>query len=62
MEKPPQIPVSDADWRATPVAVQVLVVSLWERVDQLERVVEQQAARITALVQIDAPGPTEVLP
>lgn len=51
MEKPPQIPVSDADWRATPVAVQVLVVSLWERVDQLERVVEQQAARITALEQ-----------
>ena len=51
MEKPPQIPVSDSDWQRTPIAVQVLVISLWERVEHLEQVVEQQAARITALEQ-----------
>ena len=49
MKRPPQIPVSDSDWQRTPPAVQVLVVSLGERVAQLERVVEQQAGRISAL-------------
>ncbi len=53
MDRPPQIPVtdSDSDWQDTPIAVQVLVISLWERVEHLEQVVEQQAARITALEQ-----------
>lgn len=51
MDKPPQIPISAEDWRHTPVAVQALVITLWQRVEHLERVVEQQAARITALEQ-----------
>ena len=49
LEKPSQIPVSDSDWQRTPLAVQVLLVSLWERVGHLEQVVEQQAARISSL-------------
>lgn len=49
MQKPPQIPVSERDWQQTPLAVQTLVIALWERVEKLEQVVEQQAARITAL-------------
>ena len=51
VDKLPQIPISDRDWRRTPLAVQALVISLWQRVEHLEQVVEQQAARITALEQ-----------
>jgi len=49
MQKPPQIPVAERDWQRTPIAVQALVVSLWEQVQQLGRVVEQQAARMATL-------------
>ena len=49
MQKPPQIPVSERDWQQTPIAVQGLVVSLWEQVQQLGRVVAQQAARMATL-------------
>jgi len=52
LDKPPQIPISDSDWQSTPVAVQALVISLLhglERVEHLEQVVEQQAARIASL-------------
>ena len=51
MKKPPQIPISDSDWQRTPPAVQAPMVRLWERVAQLEQVVEQQAARLAALEQ-----------
>lgn len=44
--------VSDSDWQRTPASVQALVIYLLQRVEQvehLERVIEQQAARIAAL-------------
>lgn len=41
MQKPPLIPVSERAWQQTPIAVQGLVVSLWEQVQQLPRIVEQ---------------------
>jgi len=49
MKRPSYIPLSDADWERTPIAAQALIISLWQRVEQLERVVEQQGARIAAL-------------
>ena len=51
MKKPPPIPISDHDWQRTPSAVQALVVGWLERVGRLEQLVEQQAARISALEQ-----------
>jgi|TARA_B100001971_G_C18209666_1_gene549842 transposase len=51
VENPPYIPLSDSDWQRTPLAAQALILSLWQRVEQLERVVEQQGARIAALEQ-----------
>lgn len=35
MKKPPEISVSEADWQQTPSPVQSLVLTLWERVQQL---------------------------
>ena len=53
MERPRELPISDGDWQRTPIAVQTVVVSLWDQVRQLQQVVEQQgeqhAARIAAL-------------
>ena len=53
MERPSELPISDADWQCTPIAVQTVLVSLWEQVRKLQQVVEQQgvqhAARIAAL-------------
>ena len=43
--------VSDSDWQRTPRSVQRLVVRLAERVGHLEQIMEQQAARISALEQ-----------
>ncbi len=44
MNKPTDLPISDDDWQQTPVSVQVLVITLWERVkrvDWLEQRVEE---------------------
>ena len=54
MKRPSYIPLSDADWERTPIAAQALIISLWQRVEQLERVVEQQGARIAALEGVGA--------
>lgn len=37
MQRPVEIPISDADWQRTPASVQTLVMMLWERVQHLER-------------------------
>ena len=42
MERPRELPVSDVDWQRTPIAVQTLLVSLWDQVRKLQQVVEQQ--------------------
>ncbi len=53
MERPRELPISDADWQCTPIAVQAVLVSLWDQVRKLQQVVEQQgkehAARIAEL-------------
>ncbi len=53
MNKPAEIPITAADWQQTPLAVQVLVISLWERVGQLEKVVEEQAAQLSRMTALE---------
>lgn len=53
MNKPADLPITAADWQQTPLAVQVLVISLWERVGQLEQVVEDQAAQLSRMATLE---------
>ena len=53
MNQPAELPITAADWQHTPLAVQVLVISLWERVGQLEKVVEQQAAQLSRMAALE---------
>jgi len=53
MIKPAELPVSDGDWQQTPLSVQVLLVSLWERVGELEKVVEEQAAQLSRMAALE---------
>lgn len=45
MNKPSELPISDADWHETPVAVQALVIAMWERVQRVERL-EQRVEQL----------------
>ena len=51
MEKPSDLPISDADWHDTPT-LQMLVVKLWQRLQQLEQ-------RVTELEQRQQGGGKE---
>ncbi len=46
VQRPVEIPISEADWQRTPIAVQALVITLWERVRYLERRVAELEAQL----------------
>ena len=53
MNRPADLPISRADWQRTPLSVQALVMSLWERGKRLEQVVAEQAAPLSRMAALE---------
>jgi transposase len=49
MERPTELPISEQDWKQTPLAVQAVVIGLWQQVQVLQGQVEALQAEVAQL-------------
>jgi hypothetical protein len=49
MDRPPELPITEEDWKQTPPAVQAVVIALWQQVNVLQAQVEALQAEVAQL-------------
>jgi transposase len=49
MDRPPDLPITEEDWSHTPLAVQAVVITLWQQVQALQAEVEALKAEVARL-------------
>jgi transposase len=49
MDRPPELPITEEDWNHTPLAVQGVVITLWQQVQALQAEVEALKAEVAQL-------------